>query len=192
MIKSVIFDFDGTLVNSEGIKRRAYFEIFRDFPGSDEIVENFLSSHERIPRAEAIRGILEKFGKDGIDEYLVRYGDYVEEKIINHGEIGGSEAVLEALSKDFPLYLNSGTPQASLENVIERKKWNKYFKGIYGAPPGTKAENYKNILSSENIDGGSAVIIGDGDDDKQIASQHGSNFIHASKLLDLSDIIKKL
>lgn len=202
MVKAIIFDFDNTLVNSEWIKKSAYFEIFNDIKNSRPLVEEFLNSNERIPRSAAIFGILERLEKANIhkfeninktlEKYLERYSEFVEKKILSDGNIDGSEQILAKLSQNFPLFLNSGTPQPALESIVEKKKWKPYFKKICGAPPGTKAENFKKILEHQNILGTESVIIGDGNDDREIAQASGSKFIEASKLLELYDIIKKL
>jgi len=43
MIKCVIFDFDGTLVKSNEIKIRVFYEVTKDLVGADSILDKILS-----------------------------------------------------------------------------------------------------------------------------------------------------
>ena len=64
MIKCVVFDFDGTLVDSNGIKREVFFEIVRDQDPGGEIVAGVFERWPLADRYEKTRRIAEEMNPE--------------------------------------------------------------------------------------------------------------------------------
>lgn len=192
-LSAVVFDFDGTLVDSLKVKYDARFELF-----ADESEEVRAVAAEVIPqirgklRAEIIRAILERTHPDlekdvferKVLEYAQRYDELVEDRIVSQGLFPGTREMLDNLRGRYPLYVNSGTPDYALRKLLDRLEIASHFKGIYGIDPSrtegasvVKRENMQKIVEREGGAGDAMVVVGDGTEDFACANAHGSKFI---------------
>ncbi|MBU2633262.1 HAD family hydrolase [Patescibacteria group bacterium] len=196
-IKVLVFDFDGTLVNSNTIKHDAYFYLF---PNTEKIRKIVRKNISRKPRWDVIEDILNALQKDDllkpedlkkeVERLTQKYGEIVEKAMINSSGIHGSFVELWNLKKNYEIYINSGTPTEPLKRIIReltaRKKIPK-LTGVLGRENGdettSKVKNLEKIMKIENITKKEMVMIGDGIFDKQAANLFGCKFIHISKFL---------
>lgn len=191
--KSIIFDFDGTLVDSLEVKYRARFEVF-----AQESVEVRNIAAQRIPelkgklRSEIMRAVLEQayphFSvvelEQKVQEYVYAYDVLVEDRIVEQGLFPGVKELLQHLSRENQLFLNSGTPERALRSLTQRLNIDRYFFGIYGTDPycaegaqATKIKNMEKIKEKERVDSSDLIVIGDGIEDVESARAHGCVFI---------------
>ncbi len=192
-ISAVVFDFDGTLVDSLKVKYEARFELF-----ADESEEVRAVAAEVIPqirgklRAEIIRAILERTHPDlekeaferKVLDYAKRYDELVEDRIVSQGLFPGTREMLDSLRGRLPLYVNSGTPDYALRKLLERLDIAPHFKGVYGIDPSrtegasvVKRENMQKIVEQEGGEGNVLLVVGDGTEDFDCAQAHGARFI---------------
>ena len=105
----IVFDFDGVLIDSNHIKREAYFQVFRHLPGSTSIVEQCLREHAHGDRREVITAIIEKIEPADIrrpalvSQYVEAYAQVCDEQIPRCAEQPGASAMLPLLAAGFPL-----------------------------------------------------------------------------------------
>ncbi len=189
MIRVVVFDFDDTLVRSERAKEEAYVEVFHRLPGAETHIRRYLaaSRHQHGNRSEKIAGIIDVLSgarlldpavKDRlVAQYVTDYTRYVEDVVAASPEVEGATAALRALASGRALYVNSGTPQESLDRIVERRKMRALFRGIYGSPPGTKTEHLDEILVAERAAPTETVVVGDSVNDYDSARAHGCHFV---------------
>ena len=186
MLKVVVFDFDDTLTwKTERKKQEAFWKIFSEFSDAEPIAREFVIEHPGLPRRAMIEKVLELFekrkirlnAKFNIDYFLNEYTRVTEKMAIEAKPMPGAEEALKFLLGKYHLYINSATPQSSLERIINGRGWNKYFKGIYGLPPGSKLEHMQEIISREDVSSNQVVVVGDGVSDIEAAKEYGSFFI---------------
>ena len=174
MIKAVVFDFDGVIVDSNRLKRDSFFSLFPQTRSTAAVIAEVLSHSRGKSRFEIVREILLCLGKQTNDvERLVLY--YAEEynKKVQRGiaEIGLKEDVSESLavlSCKYHLYLNSSTYRPALYETIAKLEISPFFQKIYGGPP-PKEDNLKKIMAMENAIGKEIVVVGDSEEDYQSA-----------------------
>jgi phosphoglycolate phosphatase-like HAD superfamily hydrolase len=187
MIKCIVFDFDGVLVDSNAVKRSAYFDIFAPLGVTRPVVEAALEANRDGDRYQIIERVLHQLGVAGFlttgdqigeltKRYAEQYNHICEEHAATCPEIAGTSVCLPQLAMCYVLYVNSATPEEPLRRIIHRRGWENYFKDILGRPR-TKAENLAHILEREMISGVEAVFVGDNQIDLDAAIQCGCQFV---------------
>ncbi len=184
-MKVVVFDFDGVIIPSEGIKQSGYSWIFSEY-GEDvpehaikEAREEFKNA--RGDRYDIIRSILLRIGIGGdVEQKVATYADRFNE-IVN-GKINAFEVSEEVkktllnLSKRYSLYVNSNTPDEALEQALTKLGIRAYFKNVYGSST-SKVESLRRIAEIERAEAPDVVFIGDGTGDELAAREFGCAFI---------------
>jgi phosphoglycolate phosphatase-like HAD superfamily hydrolase len=188
MIKCVVFDFDGTLVDSNEIKREVFFEVARPWDSSDEVVAEVF---ERCPAAnryektrEIAKGLITRKllpGEPSLERWSIRLADdytaKCEAAIACCREMPGATAALEILFKTgLQLFVNSATPVVPLQRLTQLRNWDQYFQAAYGAEA-TKAENLQSIARASGSACTEMVHVGDQLDDQNGAKHFGCHFV---------------
>jgi phosphoglycolate phosphatase-like HAD superfamily hydrolase len=185
MTACVVFDFDGVLVDSNAVKRRAYRDIFADAPESKAVVDAVLQSDTEDDRFGVIRAILRGLNREGnttaeqdllVAEYGERYNTICEEHAATCAEVRGASSALPRLAKSHALYIISATPEVPLRRIVKRRDWSRYFREVLGRPR-TKGENLARVIRREGVRGQRIVFVGDGRRDLDAAREAGCRFV---------------
>ena len=192
-LKVIALDFDGTLVESNNIKDRAFETIFSDWPEHTETMMRWHQRHDSIERREKFRYFVQEVlalpeQNDLIEKLISRFGELTKTAICECPSVKGAENFLEYFSKRIATYLVSATPQQDLNEIIKARGLAGNFKDIYGAPI-SKIETLKKIMLSENVSVDEILFIGDSPEDHQCAKDLGINFIGRQSDRDLNDSI---
>jgi beta-phosphoglucomutase-like phosphatase (HAD superfamily) len=180
--RAVVFDMDGTLVNSAGIKTWAFGQLYKEY--GQEVVAAVVSSHLKL------RGVsrFEKFklwqedimGEPYTDttgeDLSVRFNHLVVDEIVQAPYIEGAEEFLEKHYKKLPLFLASATPEVELLEIVSRRGMKKYFQRVFGAPA-TKAEILKTIAVENRWNPWEMLMVGDAVSDYEGAKLAGADFV---------------
>lgn len=178
--KCIVFDFDGTLVDTNQIKKQGFFDILVLINNVDgyrvmkDVYENSNGDRHTIWNNYAkLRGEDNQFSS-----YCSRiYSELIDKKVIESKAIPDAEMTLDLLvNKGFKLYLSSATPIANLRKIINARKWDRYFVDIFGSPDTKTATLNNKILPFVNSPS-DVIVIGDGKDDQFSANQIGCSFI---------------
>lgn len=192
-LKTIMLDFDGVVVESIGIKDRAFKELFSVYPEFlDEILEYHLS-HNAVVRFEKFKHIFENILKKKYtgaikDEFCTRYSQFVVKNVIACPAVAGAEEFLRYFYEKIPMYIISVNPKEELSQIIKARGWEFYFKDIYPFL-WRKADAIKDILKKEELDNQQVVYIGDSPEDYLSAKEAGVPFIGrlSSKKIDAED-----
>lgn len=181
MIRAIIFDFDGVIVESMDIKTKAFAFLFKDYPSDLDEILRFHSLHGGLSRFEKFdyiyREILGEVLSPQVKERLgEEFSQYVYEEVIKCPFVQGAREFLDAYYKRISLFIVSGTPQDELVSIIKARGIDKYFVEVFGTPGRKKDYNIK-ILKQFSIGADETIVVGDSIDDYNGAKEAGLKFV---------------
>ena len=180
-LRVAILDFDGTLVESVGIKDRAFERLYGDTPQWPAISEYHLANNHTI-RFEKFRVIDERFlgiehTPERAADLAARFSALVADEIVASPEVPGARELLDALdAADVRTYLLSMSPADELGDILARRGLGERFAGVY-AHPWAKADAVCDILTRESAAPADAVMVGDSPEDATAARTCGVRFV---------------
>jgi phosphoglycolate phosphatase-like HAD superfamily hydrolase len=179
-LRILAFDFDGTLADTNALKRDTYFRVLAPHGIEPGLLAAVLNDHPSENRYGVIREALARAGQSSsptaVERLAEAYGDICERGAIERPAMPGAEAALAVLSRSCALYVNSATPEASLRRIIERRGWMGYFRGVLGLPS-DKVRNLQTVMSRESAGAGEVVMVGDSPADRDAAAEVGCRFV---------------
>lgn len=189
-LKTIVFDFDGTLIDSQKMKLEAFFKLFPKENHYVSTVAGVLSEMPEASRYMILTSILERLNckksklNSEIERLALEYDQIVVQGALNCPEIPGATALLELAYKNHQLYLNSNTPVESLIAIVSGRGWSKYFKEIFGYPYG-KEPALRKIMMVEMNSPEEILVVGDGHSDREAADNVRCSYyqIHCDRAL---------
>jgi phosphoglycolate phosphatase-like HAD superfamily hydrolase len=191
--KTLVFDCDGVVLNSNQTKINAYFEVAKRLGGTDTQAQAFVDYHVKLgsfPRNGKIEYYLKEIAKQPVttatvQRYLEAFEDILGATLMQCEAAPGLDA-LKAATLQARWMLLSGGDQAELRRVFPRRNLAHLFEaGIFGGPD-KKAEVLAREKESGNIQL-PALFLGDSKYDHQAATHAGLDFIFISGWTEVSD-----
>ena len=179
--RAVIFDFDGVILESAGIKTEAFLEVFAHYPQHQEaILEHHLENVgiSRYRKFEWIyRELLRKpLAEEESRRLGIRFSEIALAKILKCPFVPGARETLEVLSSSSLLFVASGTPQEELELIIGQRGLKDFFSEVWGTPR-EKSDIICSISLRFELAVDDIVFIGDGMTDYMAAKDCGVRFL---------------
>lgn len=179
---SVIFwDFDGVIKESVSIKSDVFYELF--LPFGDSIAKLVRCHHEAnggMSRFEKMPIYLEMVGEDATDlainTYCDRFGDLVQDKVVNAPWVPGVKSYIERNVYEQDFILVSATPQVEIENILNMLNFSGHFLSIWGAPT-TKSEAIQTMISRQGYHPAKCLMVGDATADLRAANATSVTFM---------------
>jgi|Deesub1362A_J573_1020465.scaffolds.fasta_scaffold02637_6 phosphoglycolate phosphatase-like HAD superfamily hydrolase len=180
MLKGIIFDFDGVIVESLDIKTKAFGKLFESYGDLSRKMVEYHLEHTGVPRYEKFRYFYNVLLEQEIDDKTMNFLDkefskIVKEEIIKAPFVNGVLEFLDNYYGKIDFFIASATPERELLDIVESKGLKKYFKGIHGYPP-NKVENTARIIdrgySREEL-----IFVGDAKSDYNAAKENGLRFV---------------
>lgn len=179
--KAILLDFDGTLVDSNDIKRAAFEKCFIDYPDQFNAIMAYCKGNNHIPRQIKFRHVCENILKLSYTPQMERqmlecYASETTGQVIAAREIPGATAFLERWVLGRNSALLSSTPHEVLLHILKKRKMEKFFRRVQGAPV-DKVEWIGRFLIEQKLKPEEAVFIGDSTEDIQAAHKTEVPFI---------------
>lgn len=182
MIRVVIFDFDGVVVESVDIKTSAFGKLFENKGNTiKRKVINYHLANTGVSRFEKIKYIYreilgEKLDKETFEELCKKFSRLVVDDVVAAPYVKGAEEFLRSNKKKYIFYVISATPQKEIEEIIDRRGLTSFFKNVYGAPH-TKVEAIKLVIKKEAVAPAEIVFVGDALGDHDAAKASSVKFV---------------
>jgi len=195
-VKIIVFDFDGTLIDSNQLKYDAFFKLF---PSDDlhkkivtEVLSEILEGSRYVILRETIKRRNTEMNEGELDNNVqvlaAKYNVIVADGAKHCKEKPGAKEVLESLSKRYNLYLNSTTPETSLKDIVKHRKWENYFCDIFGYP-NDKTSVLLDIIKTESINPDELLVVGDGKSDMDSSKRTGCKFFPINRSNSLQKLL---
>ena len=196
-IHVIVFDFDGTLIESNRLKYDAYFSLFPADDRHAAVIRSVLSRAFEQSRYLVLEEILRALGgregsrADEVERLARRYNEIVVAGAKTCPEKAGAEAALKRLSPLYGLYVSSTTPEPALREIVRYRKWDGYFRRVFGFPR-KKPDTLREIMQRENAASGQVLVVGDGESDRRSAMENRCPFVHVAPGFRFADLARAL
>lgn len=175
MIKNVLWDFDGVILNSMPIREYGFRRIFENF--DDKLVDQLIEYHNSnggLSRFHKIKYFYNKLLRQEISEAEIqRYANKFSE--IMKKELTDKKYLIDETVKFIKdnhekliFHIVSGSEQNELRYLCQELGIGQYFKSIQGSPT-HKNELVKNILDETKYNIDEFLLIGDSINDYEAA-----------------------
>ncbi|HED6594457.1 TPA: HAD family hydrolase [Campylobacter coli] len=196
MIRGVLWDFDGVIIDSLAIRDYGFREIFKEF--DKVLVEKLIEYHSingGFSRFHKIRYFFNEILKKDIDDkevkaYAGRFSLIMREELVKSKYlILDSVNFIKENYKKYNFHIVSGSEHDELNFLCQKLQINHYFHSINGSPT-TKIELVKNLLIKENYKKSETILIGDSINDYEAAKENNITF-YGYNNRQLKDVSKK-
>lgn len=190
MIRIIIFDFDGVILESVAVKTEAFRRLFAFSPEHVDAIVQFHLDNGGMSRYDKFRYIYGNFLKEDLsqskfDELSQRFSEMVFDEVIKTPFVPGAPEFLEKYHTIKQLYIVSATPEEELRRIIEKRGLSNYFREVFGAPR-KKSECIKAVLDVTGVRPDSVIFVGDAKNDLDAARVAGVQFVGRVKPGDVN------
>lgn len=185
--KTILFDCDGVVLNSNFLKIEAYRLTALEFGASEEDAMKLVNHHIEytgISRNIKFTYFLEKILNKPVDDtsmnHLLNQLNYEVERLLENCEIAKGLDIFREKTKDANWMIVSGGDQEEIIRLFTRKKLLKYFDvGIFGSPDSKEDIVIRELKKTTGQR--PALFIGDSKYDYQVAKKNNLDFVFLSE-----------
>src|SRR5215470_1085887 len=180
-LDAVLFDFDGIVVESVDIKTEAFRILFADEPDHLDAIIALHRRHaglNRLIKFEMIHSdILRRpLAPERKARLAARFQELVLERVVACSMVPGANELITRLAGRKPLAIVSGTPQAELEEIVQRRGIGRYFDSVCGGPR-RKPDIVAGLLAARAWRPQRVLMLGDALEDLAAARTHALLFV---------------
>ena len=191
LYKTIVFDCDGVILNSNKIKTEAFYEVTKKYGKelSRKLVEFHIKNGGKS-RYEKFNYFLNNLRETNhekipsLKDLTNNYGEFVFQKVLNCDVAKGLNELRKKTSKS-KWCVVSGSDEKELRKIFFQKKLTNLFNaGIYGSP-NNKVNIIKELLANKIIER-PGLFIGDSKYDFECALYHKMDFVFLSNWSEIT------
>ena len=180
--KVLIYDFDGVICDSVGLKTDAFVELYSTESESiKKLIREYHLANGGISRFEKIKYfetvLLGKlYSEEDNIKLAQNFAELVKEKVISSQFVLGVKEFLKKHSTDTLQYICTGTPEFEIKEIIARRGMGYLFNGLFGSPT-IKSTIIQNIITEVGCAKDDCLFFGDALTDYKAAYDSNVRFI---------------
>jgi len=191
--KTIVFDCDGVILNSNVVKTKAYFRTAKSLGATDQEAQALVDYHVKLGGVSRyhkfdyyLREILKPPAtKVAIKTLLDEFSRELEEVLMMSEVTSGLDNLRAATPNANWLILSGGDQQEIRDLFAKRKLAHLFDGGLFGSP-----DNKDEVLAREKASGNiqmPALFVGDSKYDFEAADGAGLDFVFASDWTEVPD-----
>ena len=182
MIKVILWDFDGVILDSMPIRDEGFRRILQKY--NNVLVEEFIKYHKYnagLSRFHKIRYFYNKFLNREISEvkvlqYANEFSLFMKQELVNKKYlIEDTITFIKNNYTNYSFHIVSGSEEKELQFLCNKLEIDKYFVSINGSPI-HKNDLVKNVLLNFNYISKECILIGDSINDYEAALKNNITF----------------
>src|SRR5262249_16491003 len=160
-----VFDFDGTLVDSNAIKLGAFEPCFAEFLPTHPEILDYCHSNHHTPRSVKFRHVYQEILKRPYTaeiekKLLKRYAELTTQAVSEAPEIPGAVEFVRSVPRASRTALISSTPHEVLLRILAGRGWESLFHFVQGAPM-KKSSWVRGLVQTMGLTPDDALFLGD-------------------------------
>lgn len=182
MIKNILWDFDGVIIDSLAIRDYGFREIFKEFDKQsvDKLIQyhNYNGGLSRFHKIEYFFNeiLKQNITQDEILQYANKFTTIMRQELCNPEYlIANTIQFIKDNYKKYNFHIVSGSEHNELNFLCQKLDLSQYFISINGSPT-PKNQLIKNLLESYNYNINQTILIGDSINDYEAASVNKIGF----------------
>ncbi|MEM9363419.1 MAG: HAD hydrolase-like protein [Bacteroidota bacterium] len=195
MIKTILWDFDGVILNSMPIRDLGFEEIFKDY--DRENVEKLLDFHRQnggLSRYVKIKFFFQEvldreISEEGIVKIASEFSRIMRKELVNQKYlIEETVGFIKDNSNNFNFHIVSGSDEHELKFLCQKLGLESYFISVHGSPT-PKVTLVANLLDRYSYSNFETCLIGDSINDFEASKENMISFYgyNNRKLLSLPE-----
>ncbi|MEA2019453.1 MAG: HAD-IA family hydrolase [Campylobacterota bacterium] len=195
MIKNILFDFDGVILDSMPIREHGFKEIFNSY--KEENVDKLLKFHNingGLSRFVKIKYFFENILKqtitnDEIESYAIKFSTIMKKELIKEKYlISNTIEFITNHQNKYNFHIVSGSEDKELNFLCEKLNISNYFITINGSPT-PKNNLVEDLLKKYQYNKEETILIGDSINDHEAArinsiNSYGFNNLELESICD--------
>lgn len=182
MIRNILFDFDGVILDSMKIKGDGFVELFKAYPEKErKKLENYHYANGGVSRFAKIRYFFthivhQEISETEIEHLANRFGEIIANKLFDPNNlIAETVAFIEYHFEHYNCHIVSGAEEQELKALCVHFKIDRYFRSIHGSPT-PKPELIRTVLEHNHYHQDDTILIGDSINDYHAAEANHIRF----------------
>ena len=173
-LKAIIFDFDGTIVDSNFIKEDAFYEIFLKFGEKVALISrNYHKNNLGVNRLEKFRYIINNFTNlaytdDLGQELSIEFSKIILKNMKESKYIDYAEEFIRKFHNNCLFFISSAMPESELIEIVKEKGISELFHELKGYPT-PKSDYVGKVMRRFNFKPEELVFVGDAQSDYDAA-----------------------